>query len=266
MSFLIWCINRTRDIRIFRFIGGIAKEIFSTKGVEREETPEQCCDEGSKPVDEKKRDSFIKVWKSCERDTQSDALTFTQKLRVGGFVITTLLGIFFNYGIALYVEGDQNVYLLSTIVTILVLEIGLLILNFQVTPQDSPIYYYDETRKKNIFIYFRHDDNHYIGGDKEVWSSCTESFLIPYERIETQTLYLTSKLKQNRTTIDNKKNCLQCGSNELMLNDTYDKVNKELKSHGVGSALLKTADIYIRIDERKAYYVLADGTRGDIDL
>ncbi len=209
------------------------------------------------------------VWKSCEKDEHKNMtvkLTFSQQLRLAGFAITTVGGILFNYILAVYANGNQNVYLLSIMVTILTIEVGTIFLNFQVAPEDSRIYYYDDTWQKYIFIYFRQDEAHCIGGDADILGDCNELFLVPYEKIEKRNLYSISKWKQNRVNIDNKRIRLQHGQNELIMNDVFDKIKNELQSKEIVSELMERADIYVKLEDKKVYYVLADGTRGDIDL
>lgn len=151
-------------------------------------------------------------------------------------------------------------------VTILAIEVGLIFLNFQVAPEDSRIFYYDDTWQKYIFIYFRQDEAHCIGGDADILRDCNELFLVPYEKIEKQKLYSISKWKQDRVNIDNKRIHLQHGQNELMMNEVFDKIKNELKSKEIVPELIERADIYIKPEDKKAYYVLADGIKGDIDL
>ena len=86
--------------------------------------------------------------------------------------------------------------------------LGLLFLKFQVTPQDSRIYYYDDALQKEIHIFFRQSESHCIGGDAEILGECNELFLVSYEKLQKQKLHSVSR-KQNKKSIDIKKVRLQ---------------------------------------------------------
>lgn len=215
-------------------------------------------------------DRVVVLWKSCEKKKEHinnlQKLTFKQQLRLSGFTITTVFGIIFNYELAVSSKDTHNVYLLSIMVTIMTIEVALAFLNFQVAPHDSRIFYYDDTWQKNIFIYFRQDEGHCIGGDADILEDCNELFLVPYDKLELQKLYSISKLRLSKNGIDMKKIRLQHGNNELMLEAACDKINKELSGQGIVPELIETADIYIKPDVKKAYYVLENNARGEIDL
>lgn len=279
-----WFIKKLSDVHVCRFIGTIFKKILCairagiygmTEGLRRtcrvlvDRIKEWGIFGGIRRCYVRCRDWFVLVWKSCERGEHKNMpnkLTFSQQLRLMGFTITTVGGIIFNYMLAVYAKGNQNVYLLSIMVTILTIEVGLIFLNFQVAPEDSRIYYYDDTWQKYIFIYFRQDEAHCIGGDADILYECNELFLVPYEKIEKKKLYSISKWKQDRVYIDNKRIHLQHGLNEFMMNEVFDKIKNELQSKEIVPKLMERADIYVKPEEKKAYYVLADGTKGDIDL
>lgn len=279
-----WIIKKLSDVHVCRFIGTIVKKILCAIGAGMYRMTEGLRRTCGMLVDRVKewgifggirrcyircRDWFTLIWKSCERDEHKNMphkLTFSQQLRLMGFTITTVGGIIFNYMLAVYAKGNQNVYLLSIMVTILTIEVGLIFLNFQVAPEDSRIYYYDDTWKKYIFIYFRQDEAHCIGGDADILYKCNELFLVPYEKIEKEKLYSISKWKQDRVNIDNKRIYIQHGLNEFMMNEVLDKIKSELQRKEIVPKLMEKADIYVKPEEKKAYYVLADGTRGDIDL
>lgn len=279
-----WFIKKLSDVHVCRFIGTIFKKILCaigsgiygmTGGLRRtcrvlvDRIKEWGIFGGIRRCCVRCRDWFVLVWKSCERDEYKNTphkLTFSQQLRLMGFTITTVGGIIFNYMLAVYAKGNQNVYLLSIMVTILTIEVGLIFLNFQVAPEDSRMYYYDDTWQKYIFIYFRQDEAHCIGGDADILYECNELFLVPYEKIEKEKLYSISKWKQDRVNIDNKRIHLQHGLNEFMMKEVLDKINNELQSKEIVPKLIERADIYVKPEDKKAYYVLADGTKGDIDL
>ena len=51
-----------------------------------------------------------------------------------------------------------------------------------------------------------------------------------------------------------------------MRKEVFDKIKSELQRKEIVPKLMEKADIYVKPEEKKAYYVLADGTKGDIDL
>lgn len=284
LLFGMWLIKKLSNVHICRFLGMIVKKCLcrvwtGIKGVlggvrsihrkimDKIGSLGFCA--GIRNTYANIHDRVVVLWKSCEKnehDNNLQKLTFRQQLRLFGFAITTVFGIIFNYELAVYSKDTHNVYLLSIMVTIMTIEVGLVFLNFQVAPQDSRIYYYDDTWQKNIFIYFRQDEGHCIGGDADILEDCNELFLVPYEKLELQKLYSISKLRLSKNGIDMKKIRLQHGNNELILEAAYDKINKELSGLGIVPELIETADIYIKPDVKKAYYVLENNTRGEIDL
>ena len=215
------------------------------------------------------REWLLSVWKSSEKDAGKKAnhkLSFSQQLRLAGFALTTMLGVILNYILAVYAKGNQNVYLLSIMVTILMIEVGQPFLNFRVTPEDSRIYYYDDILEKNIFIYFRQDENHCIGGDANTLGECNELFLVSNDKIEKHKLYSISKWERGCVNIDNKRIRLQHEQNEFIMSDVFDKIKNDLQSKEVALELIERTDFYVKTEEKKIYYVLPDGTNGDINL
>ncbi len=209
------------------------------------------------------------LWKGCAVDkTNVEKIGYPKGygIRATGFILTTIIGIIFNCLFAVYAKDEYNVFVGGTLVTILTMEIAFLYLNFDINPKDSRIYYYDDIWQKYVFIYFRQDEDHCIGGDADILGDCNELFLVPYEKIEKQKIYSISKWKQDRVNIDNKRIHLQHGLNEFMMNGVLDKIKNELQSKEIVPKLMEKADIYVKPEEKKAYYVLADGTKGDIDL
>lgn len=284
LIFLIWLFKKLYNIHAWRFICAIFRKILIKirTGIKKKamDIRREHGQFANKIKDceivvkigswcSKCREWFILLWKNCERDENNRDIrkrTFEQQLRIMVFLITIAFGVIFNYVLAVYANGYKNIYILSTLVTILILEIAISFLNFQVAPEDSRIFYYDDTWKKYIFIYFRQDEAHCIGGDADILRDCNELFLVPYEKIEKQKLYSISKWKQDRVNIDNKRIHLQHEQNELMMNEVFDKIKNELQSKAIVPELMERTDIYIKPEDKKAYYVLADGTKGDIDL
>lgn len=284
LLFGIWLIKKLSNIHICRFLGLIVKKCLCRiwTGINRvlggvRSIHRTIMDKigplgfgvGIRNTYANIHDRVVVLWKSCEKNEHNNnlqKLTFKQQLRLSGFAITTVCGIIFNYELAVYSKDTHNVYLLSIMVTIMTIEVGLAFLNFQVAPHDSRIYYYDDTWQKNIFIYFRQDEGHCIGGDADILDDCNELFLVPYEKLESQKLYSISKWRLSKNAIDMKKIRLQHGNNELMLEAACDKINKELNGQGILPELVETADIYIKTDVKKAYYILENNTRGEIDL
>lgn len=209
------------------------------------------------------------LWKSCAADkTNVEKVEYPKGygIKAAGFILATVIGIIFNCLFAVYAKDEYNVLVGGTLVTILTMEIAFLYLRFDINPKDSRMYYYDDTWQKYIFIYFRQDEAHCIGGDADILYECNELFLVPYEKIEKEKLYSISKWKQDRVNIDNKRIHLQHGLNEFMIKEVLDKINNELQSKEIVPKLIERADIYVKPEDKKAYYVLADGTKGDIDL
>lgn len=209
------------------------------------------------------------LWKSCAADkTNVEKVEYPKGygIKAAGFILATIIGIIFNCLFAVYAKDEYNVLVGGTLVTILTMEIAFLYLRFDINPKDSRMYYYDDTWQKYIFIYFRQDEAHCIGGDADILYECNELFLVPYEKIEKEKLYSISKWKQDRVNIDNKRIHLQHGLNEFMMKEVLDKINNELQSKEIVPKLIERADIYVKPEDKKAYYVLADGTKGDIDL
>lgn len=209
------------------------------------------------------------LWKSCAADkTNVEKVEYPKGygIKAAGFILATIIGIIFNCLFAVYAKDEYNVLVGGTLVTILTMEIAFLYLRFDINPKDSRMYYYDDTWQKYIFIYFRQDEAHCIGGDADILYECNELFLVPYEKIEKEKLYSISKWKQDRVNIDNKRIHLQHGLNEFMMKEVLDKINNELQSKDIVPKLIERADIYVKPEDKKAYYVLADGTKGDIDL
>lgn len=214
LLFCIGIVRKISDIHVCRFIGVIIRKILGIIGTQIYKwtsRPRSFCKKLANSISNWKviklirrgyarlRGKLVRIWIDCAKDKPTNnlrKLTFCQELRLFAFSITILLGIVFNLVLAAYIGEAKSIYLLSIFVTITTVEIGLLFLNFQVTPQDSRIYYYDSTWKKNIYIYFRQDETHCIGGDADVLSECNELFLVPYEKLEKQILQSISKLKQ----------------------------------------------------------------------
>lgn len=283
---LLFCIGFARkisDIQVCRFIGVIIKKILGLIGARIYKWTSRLrsfCREIANTISDWKvikairrgyvrlHDKLVQIWIGCAKDKPTNnfrKLTFSQELRLFAFSITTILGIVINLVLAACIREAKYIYLLSILVTIITVEIGLLFLRFQITPQDSRIYYYDDVLQKEIHIFFRQSESHCIGGDAEILGECNELFLVSYEKLQKQKLHSVSR-KQKKKSIDIKKVRLQNERNEFMLNEVCNKIDKELLNQETTHELIDTADIYIKIDDKKAYYVLENGTSGEIDL
>lgn len=50
------------------------------------------------------------------------------------------------------------------------------------------------------------------------------------------------------------------------MSDVFDKIKNDLQSKEVALELIERTDFYVKTEEKKIYYVLPDGTTGNIIL
>ena len=116
--------------------------------------------------------------------------TVYQQLRIMGFILATIWGIIFSYLGAIFVEG-QRAYGVSILGTIIIAYIAIIFLGHHIEPNDAKVYF--KNKDKNIFVFYRIDDDHCIGGDAHILSQCSTKVYIPFKEIEMQDLYPVSK-------------------------------------------------------------------------
>lgn len=212
--------------------------------------------------------SFIlELWESSEQNSNKPNRVRYEKseiLRIIAFVDILILGLMLNCYWAAY-EKEYNLFATSTLMTILTFEALLLLINFTEFG-NAKIYYYNPVLKKDVFIFFRYNEQYCLGGDVPKMGECEEYYMISYETIQEEKLYPLSRRKYGDLSINGKHVVMQANNEEFIMDNVLEQVKKELESHKVSQRKMDTTQIYIKLADRKVYYVVPEEVSGNIDL
>lgn len=213
---------------------------------------------------------FVVRWtvnKLCKKrkniSVQSDKEEIVRMVCFGAFLI---FEIALNCCFAYQRMDKYNVWVGSIIMTILTMEMLIYLVNFRNQNGIARTSFYDAELKKDIFIFFRYDQECFMCGDAPRMNECNENYLIPYKRIQEVKLLPVSKNKKKDLLINYQRVMLQTTSGEYTLAKVLDKVKEELQDQNITQTKLDETSIYIKPSDKKAYYETPDKVKGSVEL
>ena len=182
------------------------------------------------------------------------------------FVAFLLFGITFNDCLVFYGTEKYNVWIGSFLMTVLIMEMFIWLADFSNQSGIAKICYYDLTLKKNIFVFFRYDEDLFMCGNASKMNECDENYLVPYKRIQEAKLLPISRDIKQELHVNCRRVIIQTSNVDYELEKILNKVKDALKNQNITQGKIDETYIYIKPSDKKAYYVTPDEVTDSVEL
>ena len=187
-------------------------------------------------------------------------------VRVLCFVAFLLFGITFNDCLVFYGTEKYNVWIGSFLMTVLIMEMFIWLADFSNQSGIAKICYYDLALKKNIFVFFRYDEDLFMCGNASKMNECDENYLVPYKRIQEAKLLPISRDIKQESHVNCRRVIIQTSNVDYELEKILNKVKDALKNQNITQGKIDETYIYIKPSDKKAYYVTPDEVTDSVEL
>ena len=130
----------------------------------------------------------------------------------------------------------------------------------------AKIGYYDLALKKNIFVFFRYDEDLFMCGNASKMNECDENYLVPYKRIQEAKLLPISRDIKQESHVNCRRVIIQTSNVDYELEKILNKVKDALKNQNITQGKIDETYIYIKPSDKKAYYVTPDEVTDSVEL
>lgn len=186
--------------------------------------------------------------------------------RIVCFVAFLIFGITFNGCLMYYGMEKDNKWIVSILMTILIMEMLIWLVDFSNQSGIARICYYDSELKKSIFIFFRYDEDLFMCGNASKINECDENYLVPYKRIQEAKLLPVSQDIKQELHVNCRRVIIQTSNGDYELEKVLNKVKDTLKEQNITQGRLDETYIYIKPSDKKAYYVTPDKMKNSVEL
>lgn len=126
---------------------------------------------------EKKNKWVWEKWRETAVDKKDKGFNFYTWLLLGIILFNITVSGAITY------EGIKQRVLVSTILTIITMEIILGLISIKKQVRKASIIFFSPENHKNIYIYLKNNQGSYICGNNKIMEGCTEYYVIPQEHI-----------------------------------------------------------------------------------
>ena len=186
-----------------------------------------------------------------------------EKLKVILFIFLFLLAIVFNNIYIWDVENhlkDGSIFMKIVFSAILAMIVCLYLsfaINLNIKPGQAKVMYYDGEVNRNIYIYFKYNDDYFVAGEKENIEDCKEYYFMKIDGIIGKELKRVLLEENNYSEVCCENIILQVeGVQDIILQDVINKVIEILQKNEIGISEYRETQIYIKPKDRMVYFHL----------
>lgn len=133
----------------------------------------------------------------------------------------------------------------------------LLAMKLSINPGQARIMYYNKEKEKDLYIYFKYNDELLIAGEEEKVEDCDEYYLVKMEDVIGERLARVTDEAGNYARVYAENIVLELdGESDIVIKDVIDKLTEKLREKDVTRKEYSETGIYIQHKNRMVYFYL----------
>ena len=158
-----------------------------------------------------------------------------------------------NVEVSMYIKMIVESIMLALIICLYML----LAIKLSINPGQARIMYYNKEKEKDLYIYFKYNDELLIAGEEEKVEDCDEYYLVKMEDVIGERLARVTDETGNYAKVYAENIVLELdGESNIVIKDVIDKLTEKLREKDVTRKEYSETGIYIQHKNKMVYFYL----------
>ena len=130
-------------------------------------------------------------------------------------------------------------------------------IKLNINPGQAKVMYFNKNMNKDLYLYFKYNDEFFVAGEKEILEKCEAYYLVKVDEIIGKRLERVSIDSSNYSKIYGENIILQLdGEQDIILDDVMEKLLVMLQNSEVSRSEYGKTKVYIKPKEKMVYFYL----------